>query len=121
LFLDIRNVPVDVTSGDFFVLIAGGATAGAFWAVIGLGVGAIVRSQVPALVGILVWVLFVENVLTSGIASVGKFAPATLGRAIAGATSGTLNAPALGALLLALYAVVAIVLGWLVTTRRDFA
>jgi hypothetical protein len=80
-----------------------------------------VRSQVPTIVSLLVWVLFVENILTGSIPGVGKFTPGTIGRAIAGATSGTVNAPAVGALVLGLYAVVAIGVGWIVTTRRDFA
>jgi ABC-type transport system involved in multi-copper enzyme maturation permease subunit len=121
LFLGIRHVSVHVSAGDYALLIAGGAAAAALWAVIGLGAGAVVRSQVPTMVGLLVWVLFVENILTSSIPSIGKFAPGTLGRAIAGATSGTVNAPAVGALVLALYAALAIGVGWVLTARRDFA
>jgi hypothetical protein len=102
-------------------LVVGGAVAAALWAVIGLGVGALVRSQVPTVVGIFVWVLFVENILTGSLPSVGKFAPAALGLAVAGATDNTLHTPALAAALLALYAAAAITVGWLATTRRDFA
>jgi ABC-2 type transport system permease protein len=80
-----------------------------------------VRSQVPTVWAIFVWVPFVENILTGSIPSVGKFAPAALGRAIAGDTNGTLHTPALGAVLLALYAGAAIATGWAATTRRDFA
>ena len=72
LFLSIRNVPLHVTAGDCALLVAGGAAAASLWAVIGLGVGAIIRSQVPTVVGILVWVLFVENVLVGSVPSVGK-------------------------------------------------
>lgn len=120
LFLGMRNVGLQVTSGDYVLLVAGGAAAAALWAVIGLGVGAVVRSQVPVLVGILVWVLFVENILVGSVPSVGKFAPAALGRAIAGASNGAVNAPAAGAALLIFYAAVALTLGWAATTRRDF-
>jgi len=121
VFLSIRGVTVDVGAGDYALLVVGGATAAALWAVIGLGVGAVVRSQVPTVVGMFVWVLFVENILIGSIPSVGKFAPAALARAIAGATNGTLHTPALAALLLALYTGAAITAGWLATTRRDFA
>ena len=121
LFLGIRNVGLHVSAGDYALLVAGGAAAAALWAVIGLGVGAMVRSQVPTVVGILVWVLFVENVLVGSVPSVGKFAPAALGRAIAGATNGTVKAPPVGVALLIAYAAVAITLGWAATTRRDFA
>ena len=121
IFLGIRHVTVHVTAGDYVLLVAGGAAAAALWAVIGLGAGAIVRNQVPTIVGLLVWVLFAENILTSSIPGVAKFAPGTLARALAGATSGTVATPAVGALVLAMYAVLAIGVGWIVTTRRDFA
>ena len=121
LFLSIRNVPLHVAAGDYVLLVAGGATAAALWAVIGLGVGAIVRSQVPTVVGLLVWVLFVENILVGSVPNVGKFAPGALGRAIAGASNGTVSAPAIGLALLALYAVASVTLGWVATNRRDFA
>jgi len=123
LFLGLRGVTVRLDVGDYTLLIVGGAAAAALWAVIGLGVGAIVRSQVPTVVGIFVWVLFVENILTGSIPSVGKFAPAALGRAIAGAraTNGTLHTPALGAVLIALCAGAAIGAGWATTPQRDYA
>ncbi|MBF6558229.1 MAG: ABC transporter permease subunit [Acidimicrobiales bacterium] len=121
LFLSIRNAPLHVTAGDYVLLVAGGAVAASLWAVIGLGVGAIVRSQVPTVVGILVWVLFVENILAGSLPAVGKFAPAAQGRAIAGATNGTVSAPAIGFVLLTLYAVTSVTLGWVATNRRDFA
>jgi ABC-type transport system involved in multi-copper enzyme maturation permease subunit len=121
LFLAIRGITVNVGTGGYAQLIAGGAAAAALWAVIGLGVGCVARSQVPAVVGIFVWVLFVENILFGSVPSVGKFAPATLGRAIAGATNGTLHTPAIAVVLLVLYAGAAITAGWFATTRRDFA
>jgi hypothetical protein len=52
---------------------------------------------------------------------VGKYAPAALGRAIAGAADNTLHTPALGAALLALYGGAALAAGMSATARRDFA
>jgi ABC-type transport system involved in multi-copper enzyme maturation permease subunit len=122
LFMHFRNITVNVHAGDYALLVLGGATAAALWAVIGLGIGAVVRNQVPAIVGMFVWVLFVENLLDGGFPAVGRFAPAALGRGIAGATKdGTLHTPALAAVLLAGYAAVAIAAGWYATTHRDVA
>jgi hypothetical protein len=121
LFLGIRGVTVQVDGGDYLLLVVGGAAAAALWALIGVGVGAVVRSQVPTVVGIFVWVLFVENILIGSIPAVGKFAPAALGRALAGATKSTLHTPALAVVLLAIYAGAAMAAGLLATTRRDFA
>jgi ABC-2 type transport system permease protein len=121
LFLHLRDVDINVRVGDDVLLILGGGCAAALWAAIGLGIGAIVRAQVPAVVGMLVWILFVENLLDGGFPTVGKFAPAALGRSIAGATDGTLHTPALAGVLLLAYAATALAAGWLATTRRDIA
>jgi ABC-type transport system involved in multi-copper enzyme maturation permease subunit len=121
LFLDLRSVAINIHTGDYALLVAGGAAAAALWATIGLGVGAVVRNQVSTVVGIFVWVLFIENILIGSIPGVGKYAPAALGRAIAGATNNTLHTPALAVVLLAVYASAAIAAGWLATTRRDIA
>jgi len=85
------------------------------------GGGAGVRAQVPTVVGLLVWLLFVENSLGEGVPRVAEFAPGGLGRAIAGGTEGTLAPPVIGALLLAIYATAALAAGWRAATRRDFA
>jgi ABC-2 type transport system permease protein len=122
LFLALRGLTIHVDPTDYARLVAGGAAAAALWAVLGLGVGAAVRSQVPAVVGLMVWVLFVENILGESVPAVGKFAPAALGRAIAGATRGaTLSTPALAVFLLAIYAAAAGGLGWRITTHQDVA
>lgn len=122
LFMHFRGVTIHLHTGDYVLLILGGAAAAAFWAVIGLGIGAVVRNQVPAIVGMFVWVLFVENLLDGGFPAAGKFAPAALGRAIAGASSdGTLHTPAFALVLLAGYAGVALAAGWFTTTHRDVA
>ena len=120
-FLNARGITVHVDAANYALLIVGGATAAALWAIIGLGIGALIRNQAPVIVGLLIWVLFVENTIASSVPSVGKYAPATLGRAVAGATHDTLTTPIGAALLLLVYAAAAIVAGIAVTARRDFA
>jgi ABC-2 type transport system permease protein len=120
IVLDARGLDVALDGGDVLQLIAGGAAAAALWAVIGLGVGAIVRNQVPTLVGLLAWLLFIEGVLVDNVSGVGRFAPGALGQAASGLHPDRLLAPALGALLLAIYAAAALAAGAVATTRRDF-
>lgn len=120
-FVAVRGVAIQLGAGDYVLLLVGGAISAALWAVIGLGVGALVRSQVPTMVGILVWVLFVENILLGSVPTIGRYAPGALGRAIAGQTDSTLHTPALGVVLLGLYAAAAVAVGLRATTRRDFA
>jgi ABC-type transport system involved in multi-copper enzyme maturation permease subunit len=116
-----RGVTIHLDRGDYALLFAGGAAAAALWAVIGVGVGAMVRNQVAAIVGIFVWVQIVENLLVDSVPAVSRFTPGALAQAITGQRTGTLHSPALGALLLTLYAAAAVAVGSLATTRRDFA
>lgn len=121
--LATRGINVDLDAGDYAQLLAGGTAAAALWAAIGVGVGAVVRNQVGALVGLCVWLLLVETTLIGNVSSVGKFAPGANAGALAGAiqtqSPRALLDPALGALLLAGYAVIAVAAGYLVTVRRD--
>jgi hypothetical protein len=118
----LRGLDLQLDGGDYGLLLAGGAAGSALWAAIGVGVGALVRNQVPALVGLCAWLLFVEGLLVGDVAdvdAVGRFAPGAAAAAISGQDPGTLLAPAVGLALLALYAAAAAVAGSLVTARRD--
>jgi len=120
--LRARGIEVRLDGGDYALLVAGGAAATALWSAIGVGAGAVVRNQVPTLVGLCAWLLFVENLLVgdvAGVGSVGKLLPGAAGKAISGQDPDTLLAPAVGLVLLALYAAAAAVAGSLATSRRD--
>jgi len=118
--LTARGVDVRLDVGDFALLIFGGSVAAALWAVIGLGVGALVRNQMPAVVGLLAWVLFIEGQLIDNAPDLGRLAPGPLSRGISGMDPDILLAPGLAALLLVHYALAAAAAGRLATTRRDF-
>jgi ABC-type transport system involved in multi-copper enzyme maturation permease subunit len=121
--LAARGIHIQLTAGDYLQLLAGGAATGALFAAIGLGVGAIVRQQVGAVVGLCVWLLLIETTLIANIPSTGKYAPGAAAGAIAGAVQTQsptkLVAPALGVLLLAGYAAITAGVGALLTNRRD--
>jgi ABC-2 type transport system permease protein len=115
----VRGIDNQLTGGDYLQLLAGGAAAAALWAAAGVGVGALVRNQVGALVGLCAWMFLVESTSESFIPDVGRLLPGGAGLALAG-NSDDLSA-AVGALLLVLYAAGASAAGWLVTLRRDAA
>jgi ABC-2 type transport system permease protein len=114
-----RGIDNELTRGDYAQLLAGGAAAAAFWAAVGVGVGALVRNQVGALVGLCAWMFLVESVTEGFVPDAARLLPGGAGLSLAG-NSDELPA-AVGALLLVLYAAGASAAGWLATLRRDVA
>jgi ABC-2 type transport system permease protein len=112
-----RGIDNELTGGDSLQLLTGGATAAALWAVAGVGVGALVRNQVSALVGLCAWMFLVETTSESFVPDFGRLLPGSAGLALAG-NSDELSA-AVGAVLLVLYATALAALGWRATLRRD--
>jgi ABC-2 type transport system permease protein len=103
--------------------IAGGAILGcALFAVLGVAVGALVRNQIAAILGIIVWVVLIEALLVQLLPKVGKWLPG-------GALNGILQTTGIndttylpvwgGALVLVAYTVVLGGLAALTTNRRD--
>lgn len=119
----VRDIPVALGAGDYVQLLLGGAIASALWAVVGTGVGSLVRGQVGAVAGLCVWLLLVENILIGNVPAVARFGPAASAGALSGmipnAGATTLLAPALGALLLVGYALVAGLIGMNAFNRSD--
>jgi ABC-2 type transport system permease protein len=116
-----RGISSQLSGGDYLQLLAGGASAAALWAAIGLGVGALVRNQVPTVVGLLAWTMLIETLLRGFVPDVGRLAPEAAGLALVGKTADELLNPAAGAAALLLYTTAACAAGWLATLLRDVA
>jgi ABC-type transport system involved in multi-copper enzyme maturation permease subunit len=122
LGLAIRGVSVQVTAGDATRLLVGATTAGALWAAIGLGVGAVLRAQVPSTVGLFAWLLFVEQVLAGDVPRAHRFVPGGLAQALAGPNrDSVLSSATLAAVLLLAYTAATVLAGLTATRRRDVA
>jgi ABC-2 type transport system permease protein len=113
----IRGIDIQLTGRDYLQLLAGGAAAAALWAAAGVGIGALVRNQVGAVVGLCAWVFLVESVTESFLPGVARLMPGGAGLALAG-NSDDLSAT-VAVLLLFLYAGGASAAGWMTTLRRD--
>ena len=100
--------------------VGGLALAAGLWAAVGVGLGAAIRSQVPATVGALVWILVVENLGTANFGDGGRFLPGQAGHALAsaGQTDDLLAAP-VALVVLVLYVVLTTVVGLVLLLRRD--
>ena len=107
---------LEVLAGVFLVL--------ALYGPIGVGVGALVRNQIAAVVITLAWVFILEQILVALVPEVGRWTPgggtaAVLQLGDLATTRGDLLPVWGGALLLLAYAAVFSVAGALVTLRRD--
>ncbi len=117
-----RGVKLDLGASDYTGLLIGGALAAGLWAAIGVGVGTVVRSQVPTTGGICIWILFVEGLLAADGGIIGdarRYLPEALGNAAGGQVPRV--APVMAVVLLALYAAAAATAGWGAAARRDVA
>lgn len=104
-------IPVSTTGGGGLDLVTADlgyalrlAAATGLWAAIGVAVGSLVRHQVVAIVGLVVWVLAVEN-LAAALTAAGSYLPVQAGLALAGAGEGSALTPAVAAAVLVLQAI----------------
>jgi hypothetical protein len=119
LILSARGIPSAV-DGREIALLAGGGLAGiALRGAFGVGLGAIVRNQVGAVIGLLAWD-FVVNGLLFGLApAVGRFMPTTAADALMGLKTRHLLPPAAGGAVLLGWTLTLALAGLALTLRRD--
>lgn len=135
-FLTGYGIETGFASSDTWAMLGRMLLAYVLWVFIGIGVGALVRNQVGAIVGVLVFTQFLEPVaraaasFVDGLDEVTKYLPGAASDALVGASvfsvstaqTGT-GGDALewwaGGLVLLGYAAVLVVLGYLTSWRRD--
>jgi hypothetical protein len=97
----------------------GGVAAGGLWAVIGVGIGAIVRNQVVAIVGVFVWLMALEEMLRTRLGDLASYLPGQAGFGLSLAF--TTKIALFGAAVMLGYAVIGTAVGVFATKRRDVA
>ena len=123
-WLNVRGIDVVVDGSDVAQLFASLVAGSAFFAVLGAAVGAIVRNQVAALVGLLLWFLVGEPLLVGLLPDVGRFTPTGVSTALFPRDFDTdfgadLLAPAVAAALTLVYAFGLSAIGTALVARRD--
>jgi len=91
-WLAAKDVSVSVFSSDVGLVILAVIAICALFGVIGVGVGALIRNQVAAVVGALVWEFVVEPLLVGLLPAVGRWMPSGAAR---GLTQETLSSGSL--------------------------
>ena len=121
----IRSRNGDVTVGaQFWQSMAAGFAVMAAYAVIGVAIGAVVRHQIAAVVGVMVWMLAVEHLVIASYPSVGQWLPVGATLSVmqldqANGLDGQLTSASTGGLVLLGYTSAAIALALLLTPKSD--
>jgi ABC-2 type transport system permease protein len=95
------------------------ASVGMIWPIIGLGIGLIVRAQVAAIVGGILWLMAIEDVVRSRLGDIGDYLPGNAG--LGAALAPTTRVLLVSALTLMAYGGAAAVGGALRLRRQDVA
>jgi ABC-type transport system involved in multi-copper enzyme maturation permease subunit len=117
--LDARGIPYAPGTGATALVLGGTVAATALWGAIGVGLGAIVRNQVGAIIALLAWGFVAENLLFAFVPSVGRFGPVHAQNGLFGLTSRHLLSPAPGAATLIAWTAVLAAVGVVLAARRD--
>jgi ABC-2 type transport system permease protein len=121
-----RGIDTGVTGSQVTNMIVGGTIATALYAALGVGVGAIVRNQVGAVVGTLVYLFVLENLLqiVKGLRDpLAKYGFGGVGQGLTGTGDTGADHPPLGqvsaGLVLAGYCAIFLLAGIAMMKRRD--
>ena len=124
--LSQRGIDTGLSGSEAAKLIAGGTIATALYAALGVGVGALVRNQVGAIVGTLVYLFVLENLLQIVKAlrdPVAKYGFARVGQGLSGTGDAAADHPPLhqvpAGLVLAGYCAIFLIIGIAMMKRRD--
>ena len=114
-----RGIHLSLGGGQITLLLLGTIAATALWGAIGVGIGAIVRSQVGAIIGLLAWGFVAENLLFAFVPSVGRFGPVHAQDAFIGLTTNRLLQASVGGPTLLAWTAVLAAVGIALVSRRD--
>jgi ABC-2 type transport system permease protein len=114
-----RGIPFALTGGDSLQLVLGGLGSVALWGAIGVGLGAVLRNQVAAVITLLAWGFVVSPLLFGLVPSVGRFMPTYSGDALIGLTTNHLLSAVAGGFVLVAWTALLATAGIALTARRD--
>jgi ABC-2 type transport system permease protein len=119
LILSARGIPSTLGGHDFAVLVFGGLAGTALRGAFGVGLGAILRNQVGAVIALLAWDFVVDSLLFGLAPSVGRFMPTAAADALMGLKTAHLLSPATGGAVLLAWTAALALIGLMLTLRRD--
>ena len=114
-----ESLTLRVGDSDVWLVVPAAAAYTALSAVLGVGIGALLRNQVLAVAGALAWIAIVEHTVVNLVPSIGRWLPVGAGQAILRTPLDGLLSPPAALLVLAAYAVVSAATAARLEERRD--
>jgi ABC-type transport system involved in multi-copper enzyme maturation permease subunit len=117
--LAVRDVGLAVSTGELIALVLGTTIAGALTAMLGVGIGTLIRNQVGAIVAVVAYAFLLDATVFAALPSVGRFLPGKAGDALAGSSVEHLLTPAVGGAVLVAWTSAFVVAASLRNERTD--
>jgi len=114
-----RGIDYALNDRQTALLLVGTVVGTAIWGGIGVGLGAILRSQVAAIIGVLAWAFVAENLLFAFLPGIGRFGPTHAEDALIGVATEHLLRATPGGLVVVAWAAALSLLGITLVARRD--
>jgi ABC-2 type transport system permease protein len=114
-----RGIDYALSGGQTALLLLGTVALTALWGPIGVGVGALLRNQVGAIIALLAWGFVVENLVFGLVPAVGRFGPVHAGDGLMGLAEDHFLQATAGGLVLVAWAVAVSAAGAALAVRRD--
>jgi ABC-2 type transport system permease protein len=114
-----KGIDFALDTKHVLLLVLGTLGMTALWAALGVGLGAVIKNQVFAIIGLIIWAMLVDNLLRGLVPDVGRFTPTAASASITADPADYLLGPLAGGLLLVSYTVVIVAAGTLLVARRD--
>jgi ABC-2 type transport system permease protein len=118
-WLATKHIHVDIFSRNVGLVLLGGMAAMTIFAVVGVGVGSLIRNQTAAVVIAMTWLLVVDSLLVNFAHDIGKWTPLGSTAALAGVSQHGLLPMWAGAVLFLAYGLAFAAAGTRFTMRRD--
>lgn len=106
-------------SSQAWTILGGAVLAAALFGALGAATGSLVRNQVSAIVGWMAWLFVIENIVLGFSATLGRWLPSALNRALVRDPNADLLSQSSAAIALVIYGVVIMLTAVLIERRRD--
>jgi ABC-2 type transport system permease protein len=114
-----RGIDFALDDRQTALLLLGTVAGTGLWGAIGVAIGAVVRSQVGAIIGLLARGFVAENLLFGFVPGIGRYGPVHAGDGLIGLTTAHLLHATAGGLVLIAWTAVRSLVGTTLVLRRD--